>query len=130
MWRAMGHIIADPVDMLMQASQHCTQRTVPWKFRPHTHQCAIVDCPREALGMASVIHVQQGQGIRHASLLHPMPSLGAPLHGEAENLICQYDLFVGPLLLFDLVVDVKMFVQCKEEHLWPIAILHLILVMQ
>ena len=108
MWWAMGCIIAAPVDMLMQTSQHRTPRMVPWKFGPHAHQQrAIIDCPCKVLEMVSIIHIQQGQDVRHASLLHPMPSLDAPLHGEAENLIGHYDLFMGPPLLFDLVVDVK-----------------------
>ena len=78
----MGHIIAAPVDMLIQASQHHTPRAVSWKFGSPAHQqCAIVDCPRKALEMADVIHVQQGQGIGHAGLLHPMPSLSTLLRG-------------------------------------------------
>ena len=84
MWWAMGHIIAAPVDMLVQASQHCSPRAVSWKFRPPAHQQrAIVDCPHEVLKMVSIVHVQQGQGIRHAGLLHPVLSLGALLCGEA-----------------------------------------------
>ena len=43
--------------------------------------CTIVDCPCEVLEMASIIHVQQGQGIEHAGLLQPVPLLGALLHG-------------------------------------------------
>ena len=131
MWWAIGHVITAPVDVLMQASQHHTPRMVPWKFGPCTHQqCAIVDCPRKAVKMASIIHIQQGQGIGHAGLLQPVPSISAPLHGEAEDLICNYDLFIDPPLLLDLVIDIKKFIQCKEEHLWPIAISHQILMMQ
>ena len=78
--RAMGHIIAAPVDMFIQASPHCKPRVVSWKFGSPAHQqCAIIDCPREALEMADIIHIQQGQGIEHAGLLHPMPSLSTPL---------------------------------------------------
>ena len=117
--------------MLMQAGHHCTPRTVSWKFRPRAHQqCAIVDCPHEVLEMMSVIHVQQGQGIRHAGLLEPVPLFSALVRGEAEDLIGDYDLFVGPLLLLDLVIDVKKFVQCEEEHLQMISISHHIFVMQ
>ena len=81
MRQAMGHIIAAPLDMLIQASQHCTPRAVSWKFGSPTHQQrAIIECSREALEMAYIIHIQQGQGIGHAGLLHPMPSLSTPLH--------------------------------------------------
>ena len=131
MWWAMGHIIAALVDMLMQASQHCTPRTVSWKFGPCAHQqCTIIDCPHEALEMMSVIHVQQGQGVRHAGLLKPVPLLGAPVRGEAEDLIGNYDIYIGPPLLLDLVIDVKKIIQCEEEHLWPISISHHVFVMQ
>ena len=83
-WQAIGRILTAPVDMLVQASQHHTPRAVPWKFRLPTHQqCTIIDCPHEALEMMSINHVQQGQGIEHAGLLHPMLSLGALLHREA-----------------------------------------------
>ena len=80
MWRAMGCIIAAPVDMLLQASQHRTPRAVSWKFGSPAHQqCTIIDCPCEVLEMADVIPIQQGQGIGHASLLHPVPSLSTLL---------------------------------------------------
>ena len=60
MWWAMGCIIVAPVNMPVQASQHCTPRVVSWKFRLPAHQQrAIVDCPCELLEMVSVIHVQQ-----------------------------------------------------------------------
>ena len=71
----------------------------------------------------------KSQGIGHTGLLQPMPSLSALLHGEAENLIGHYNLFIGPPLLFDLVIVVKKFIQCEEEHLQHIAILHHILMM-
>ena len=130
MWWAMGRIIAAPVDMLMQPSQHCTPRTVSWKFGLQAHQqCAIIDHPHEVLKMMHVIHIQQGQGIGHAGLLEPVPSLSAPVHREAEYLVCNNDLLVNPLLLLDLVIDVKQFVQCEKEHLWPVAISHYIFVM-
>ena len=123
MWWAMGHIIAAPVDMLMQPGQHCTPRMVSWKFGMHAHQqCAIVDCPCEAIEMTSIIHIQQGQGIGHTGLLEPVLLIGAPVCGEAEYLICDYDLFVGPPLLLDLVIDVKQFIQCEKEHLGLVAI--------
>ena len=84
MWWAMGHILVAPVDVLVQASQHRTPRAVPWKFGSPTHQqCPIIDCPHEVLEMADVIHIQQGQGIRHASHLHAMLLFGASQHGEA-----------------------------------------------
>ena len=126
----MGCIIAAPVDMIMQPSQHHTPRMVSWKFRPCTHQqCAIVDCPHEVLEMMGIIHIQQGQGIRHTGLLKPMPLLSAPVCGGAEDLIYNYDLFVGPPLLLDLVIDVKQFIQCEKKHLWLVAISHYIFVM-
>ena len=130
MWQAMGHIIVAPVDMLMQPSQHRTPRTVSWKFRPWAHQQhTIVDCPHKALKMMSIIHVQQGQGIGHAGLLEPVPSLSAPVCGEAEYLVCNDDLLVSPLLLLDLVIDVKQFIQCEKEHLWPVTVSHYVFVM-
>ena len=104
----MGHIIAALVDMLMQASQHRAPRTVSWKFRPRAHQqCTIIDCPHKALEIMSIIHIQQGQGVRHAGLLKPVPSLSALVREEAEDLVGDYNLFVSPLLLLDLVIDVK-----------------------
>ena len=110
-WQAMGHIIVAPVDLLMQAGQHCTPRMVSWKFGLRAHQqCTIIDCPREVLEAMSVIHVQQGQGVGHTGLLEPMPLLSAPVHREAEDLVGDYDLFVSPPLLLDLVIDVKKFV--------------------
>ena len=126
----MGCIIVAPVDMLMQPRQQHTPRTVSWKFGPCAHQqCTIVDCPCEVLEMTCVIHVQKGQGIGHAGLLEPMPLLGPPVHREAEDLICDYDLFVRPPLLLDLVIDVKQFVQCEKEHLWLVDVSHYIFVM-
>ena len=127
---AMGHIITAPVDMLMQPSQHCTPRTISWKFGPQAHQQhAIVDHPCEVLEMMSVIHVQQGQGIGHTSLLKPMPPVSAPVCREAEYLVCNDDLLVGPSLLLDLVIDVKQLIQCKKEHLWLVAISHYVFMM-
>ena len=107
-WQAMGCILMAPVDVLVQASQHRTPRMVPWKFRPPAHQqCPITDCPHEVLEMAGVIHIQQGQGIRHAGLLHPMPLLGPSQCREAQDLISHYDLLIcAPLLLY-LVKHVK-----------------------
>ena len=121
----MGCIIMTPVDMLMQPSQHHTPGTVSWKFGLQAHQqCTIKDHPYKVLEMTHVIHIQQGQGVGHASLLKPMPSLGAPVHGEAEYLVCNDDLLIDLPLLLDLVIDVKQFIQCKKEHLWPVAISH------
>ena len=81
---AMGRVLTAPVGMLVQASQHCTPRAVYWKFGSPTHQQRpIVDCPREALEMVGIVHIQQGQGIGHAGLLHPMLLLGALLCVEA-----------------------------------------------
>ena len=126
----MGCIIVAPVDMLMQPRQQHTPRMVSWKCEPCAHQqCTIVDCPHEVLEMTCVIHVQQGQGIRHAGLLEPMQSLSALVHREAEDLVCDYDLFIGPPLLLDLVIDVKQFVQCKKEHLWLVDVSHYAFVM-
>ena len=107
-WRAMGHVVAAPVDMLMQPGQHRTPWTISWKFRSQAHQQrAIVDCPRKALEMTSVIHFQQGQCIRHVSFLKPVPLVSAPVHGEAEYLVCNNDFLISPPLLLDLGVDVE-----------------------
>ena len=126
----MSCIITAPVDMLMQAGQHRTPRTVSWKFRLCAHQqCTIIDCPREVLEMMSIIHIQQGQGVGHAGLLKPMLSLSALVRGEAEYLVGDYDLFISPPLLLDLVIDVKQFIQCEKEHLWLVAVSHYIFMM-
>ena len=127
MQRAIGRIITAPVDMFMQPSQHHTPRTVSWKFGLWAHrQCTIIDCPHEVLKMMSIIYVQQGQGIGHAGLLKPVPLLGALVCGEAEYLVCNHNLLISPPLLLDLVIDVKQFVQCEKEHLWPVAVSHYI----
>ena len=73
-------------------------------------------------------NVQQGQGIGHTSLFKPVPSLGALVCGEAEYLIGDHNLFIGPPLLLDLVIDVKQFIQCEKEHLWAVAVSHYIFV--
>ena len=79
--------------------------------------------------MMSIIYIQQGQDVRHASLLNLVPSLSASVCREAGYLICDDDLLVGPPLLLDLVIDVKQLVQCKKEHLGPVAISHYVFVM-
>ena len=108
MQRAMGCILVAPVDVLVQASQHCTPRVVPWKFGSPAHQqCPIIDCLGEALEMMGIIHIQQGQGIGHASLLHPMPLLSASQHREAQDLISHYDLLICAPLLPYLVEDIE-----------------------
>ena len=127
---AIGCIITTLVDMLMQAGQRHTLRMVSWKFRLCAHQQhAIIDCPCKALKIPSVIHIQQGQGIGHTSLLEPVPSLSALVHGEAEDHVGDYDLFVSPPLLLDLAIYVKKFIQSEMEHLGPIAISHYVFMM-
>ena len=129
MWWAMGRIITAPVDMLMQPSQHRTPRMISWKFGLQAHQQhAIIDFPCKVHEVMSIIHVQQGLGIGHAGLLKPVPPVGAPVRGEAEYLVCNDDLLIGPPLLLDLVIDVKQLIQCEKEHLWPVAISHYIFV--
>ena len=130
-WRAMGRILAAPVDVLVQASQHRTPRVVSWKFgSPAYQQCPIIDCPHEVLEMAGIVHVQQGQGIRHASLLHPMPPLSASQCGEARDLIGHYNLLIHAPLLPYLVKDIEKLIQSIQQHLWPVTIAHHILVTQ
>ena len=80
MWWAMGCIIMAPVDVSLQPSQHCAPRAITQKFGPWAHQqCAIIHCPREALEMLGVLHIKQGQGIRHAGLFDPVSPVGAPV---------------------------------------------------
>ena len=74
--------------------------------------------------MMSVINIQQGQGIRYASLLEPVLPVSALVHGEAEYRVCDNDLLIGPLLFLDLGIDVKQLIQCEKEHLWLVAISH------
>ena len=71
------------------------------------HQCAIIDHPHEVLEMMNVIHVKQGQGIRHASLLNPMPSVSAAVGGDTEYLIGEHEFVVHPHGVLNLRVDVK-----------------------
>ena len=107
-WRAMGRILTAPVDVLVQASQHCTPWVVPWKFGPPTHQqCPIVDCPHEVLKMVGIVHIQEGQGIWHAHPLHPMLLLSASQCREAQNLLSHNDLLICASLLLHLVEHVK-----------------------
>ena len=79
--------------------------------------------------MMGIIHIQQSQGIGHASLLEPMPPVSAPVCGEAEYLVCNDNLLVSPPQLLDLGVDVKQLIQREQEHLWVVAISHYVLVM-
>ena len=51
-----------------------------------------------------------------------------PVRREAEYLICDDDLLVGPPLFLDLRIDVKQLIQCKKEHLWVVAISHYVFV--
>ena len=105
---AIGCVLTAPVDVLVQAGQHRTPWAVPWKFRPPSHQqCPIIVCPCKVLEMAGVIHVQQGQGIRHARPLHPMLPLGASQCREAQNLVSHNDLLVHASLPLHLVKHVK-----------------------
>ena len=48
------------------------------------------------------IHIEQDQGIRHADLLDPMPSISAPVGGDAEYLVREDDLLVHPPQVFNL----------------------------
>ena len=57
--------------------------------------------------MMSVIHIKQGQGIRHASLLDSILPVSSPVGREAEYLICEDNLLVCPLQVFNLRVDVE-----------------------
>ena len=77
-------------------------------FLPSTHQqCPIIDCPCEVLEMAGVIHIQQGQGIRHARPLHPMLLLSASQCREAQNLISYNNLLIHAPLSLYLVEDIE-----------------------
>ena len=58
-----------------------------------------------------------------------MPPVSAPVCGEAEYLIYDYDLLVGPLLILDLGVDVEQLIQSEEKHFWPVAVSYGIFVM-
>ena len=57
--------------------------------------------------MMSIIHVQQGQGIRYASLLDPILSVGAVVGRDTEYLIGQHELVICPPGVLDLCVDIK-----------------------
>ena len=80
--------------------------------------------------MVDIVHVQQGQDIRHASLLHPMPLLSASQHGEAQDLIGHYDLLIRALLLPYLVEDIEKLIKSIQQHLQPVTIVHHLLMMQ
>ena len=80
--------------------------------------------------MVSIIHIQQGQGIRHALLLGPMLLLGASQHGEAQNFIGYYELLVHALLLLHLVKHVKQLIKSTQQHLGLVSIMQHILVVQ
>ena len=97
-----------PVNVLVEAGQHSTPLAVSWKLRPSTHQqCPIINCPREAFEMAGVVHIQQGQGIRHALLLKPMPLLSASQCGEAQNFVGYNELLIHASLPVHLVKYIK-----------------------
>ena len=71
-WRAVGCVITAPVNVLVEASQHSTPWAVSWKLGLQAHQqCLIIDCPHEVLKMVGIVHIPQGQGIRHTLLLRP-----------------------------------------------------------
>ena len=80
--------------------------------------------------MTGIIHIQQGQGIGHASLLHPMPPLSASQHREAQDLVSHYDLLICALLLPYLVEDIEKLIESVQQHLQPATIAHHLLVMQ
>ena len=80
--------------------------------------------------MVGVIHVQQGQGIGHAGLLHPMLPLGALQRGEAQDLISHYDLLIHAPLLPYLAKDIEKLIKSVQQHLQPVTIAHQLLVMQ
>ena len=97
-----------PVNVLVEASQHSTPLAVSWKLGLHAHQqCPIIDCPCKAFEMVGIIHIQQGQGIRHTLLLRPMLLLGALQHGEAQNFVGYYELLIHASLPLHLVKHIK-----------------------
>ena len=97
-----------PVNVLVEAHQHSTPLVVSWKLRPPAHlQCPIIDCPYEAFEMAGIIHIQQGQGIRYALLLVPMPPLSASQRGEAQYFVGYNELLVHASLPLHLIKCVK-----------------------
>ena len=107
-WWAMGHIIMAPVDVPVQASQHCPPWVVSWKLGPLAYlQCPIIDCPCKVLEMAAVIHIQQGQGIWQALLLQPMPPLSTMQCREAQNFIGYNDRLVHASLPLHLVKHIE-----------------------
>ena len=57
--------------------------------------------------MMNVIHIKQGQGIRHASLLDPILSVSTPVGGDTEYLIGKHELIVHPPGVLNLCVNVK-----------------------
>ena len=57
--------------------------------------------------MMSIIHVEQGQGVRHAGLLDSIPSVSAPVGRDTEYLIGKHELVVHPLGVLNLCIDVK-----------------------
>ena len=106
--RATGHVLAAPVDVLVQASQHHIPQAVSWKLRPLAHQqYPIINHPCEAFEMTGIVHVQQRQDIRYALLLIPMPLLGASQHGEAQNFVGYNELLIHASLPLHLVKYIK-----------------------
>ena len=49
--------------------QYTTGGVLVAQVTPPHQQCSIIHCPRKVFEVASVIDIQQGQGIRHALLL-------------------------------------------------------------
>ena len=107
-WRAMGCVLAAPVDVLVQAGQHRTPWAVFWKLELLIHQqCPIIYHPCKMFEMMGIVHVQQRQGIRYALLLVPMLPLSALQCGEAQNFVSYNDLLIHASLLLHLVKYLK-----------------------
>ena len=127
----MGCIIVVPVNVFEDAHQHSAPVAIPRQLWSTPYkQGPIVYIPSKTLEVVGVVEVYLQHGIQHTVFFQPSSVFCAAQCSETEVFICHYQLLIDAPMVFHLIINVEKLIQGIKKHLWYVALMQNILVLQ